>query len=1756
MARKTKLTDPDQLDLFSFKELYVEIIRDLPDSTKQDIISTIDAGINPSAVLGTEGVDGVGRTNEQSPSGRETHENDSSGIHPSISGDTSENDFGGYEGINSDVSERDAGIGSSIPDGSVKHPVSSVGGTGIQGAEGEIRVGEVSSPSSLESNGVDGGSELSDEDPIIVFVDPYKEPPKPSYWHAPEGFQLPVDISKRAEANNTALALLMDLAQNDRSPNADEKVILAQYTGCNGLTGPAAARFNPATLISRFPHPEIKGSEPWRHSSLYWNSTARSEAISQLTEKHIPEGGNVFLPYCSTPGITGLIDSKVLKKSTLTFHSSDPYAVQIFKLLNKNADARSGKLDASLLLPNFYHMTFMFDTPPVEEWGTKGFSSAIAELSECSVARGVGVWATNPHGLMGSGFSETTVSFRDNVIAYHRQFDLHSDLALQRVGGGGTAQHVLFHTKRTETALTPCPYLERTAPLGNEGLKPVAAAIDGSSSDWPLDIELASRRIPSIVFKPSYRVEKTASVSISDRLKNQPVDSYFINETNDEVYHNLAGEITKITFANAATAARCRSLVQMKDLCLKLVDRETSKNPEVFLQTRQELNEIYDKFRSRFGVISNSENIDLFKNNSDGMILLSLERFDDKTETYKKDEIFNASPLPSVQEVKPKTPQEALRLCFKEYGMVDFAKIGEMLRIPEDVAKGALIDEVFLNPKNEKWEPAWIYLSGNLGEKIRIARSHSLIDPVFENNVKHLSLAMPAPLPIQEITFALNTPWIPEEDIKEFADFTFKCPVNLERLYGSWRLHTSKRLDASAAQKTYGTKERSGIQNFRACLKGTTPTIYIEQEGATRIVDEGASLLAAEKIRQINEAFVGWVHGNPVRSEKLAKIFNETVNCFRSHKPDPSMLTLHGMSPMFNPDPHQLNAVAKGVINPSLMVYHFTGAGKTFVEVAIANERIKLGMNQKIAMVVPNAVLYQTVGEMKRLFPSLNILMVGRKDVTGEALNTTLTRVATARNCFVVTSFECFKDIPQDKNDLVFPMRIELANLQAELESAETKTEQRPILTKIKREEANIETIMNRVQKESPFTFRQLGFDGMMADEAHILRNLKTSGPSGTSTKGADRSEDFLEKANILKNENPNFFIGMSTATMLNRSITEIYNFQRYLQPEVLAAAKIETFHSWLAVFAKTTPMVDVDQLGSIRIKEKYVIANAPELRGMTDLFCDTVMESDVDYIKRPKYENDKPETVTCPRSEAQVDYFENNILSRIEAIREGKVSRKEDNHLKLYTDSLRAGVDLRLIDENATFDPEGKLSIAAGNIVKVLNETSNTKGTQLVFCNSFEAKNEDKSVRFNVFDELKRLIIEKGVPANQVASIYDFSDQKSLTQAYEDFKIGKLRVLMGHRTKLGVGMNLQNKVVADHHIDLPFNPSEHIQACGRARRRGNENDTIRSFIYLTEFSGEAMQASMLANKTRSFENFHKIGRGERTLDDFDETQVNLTELKAEVLGDSRHIDLVVLRNKIDRLKSQAVALSQLDNDTKRSITLKEERIQYLQSGLKSSEKDSETFAVGTKSDEPIIIEGQICADWTQAAAALKEVRKVRAGIGGEVLIGEFYGFKMYHANDPAPTGYSKSFYGMRERVKLRGEREYAVDPEQLTSNDETIRRLHLVVSSLPSEVEAMKLNISSYERDLENQKKDINRVGEIQLEIRGLEKEHALLFHDIEANPPVRNTRKRMGGVTVEVRDLPPNVAKAESIVGSDGIDEKNKTTSTAGSRTDTVVA
>ena len=228
MARKTKLTDPDQLDLFSFKELYVEIIRDLPDSTKQDIISTIDAGINPSAVLGTEGVDGVGRTNEQSPSGRETHENDSSGIHPSISGDTSENDFGGYEGINSDVSERDAGIGSSIPDGSVKHPVSSVGGTGIQGAEGEIRVGEVSSPSSLESNGVDGGSELSDEDPIIVFVDPYKEPPKPSYWHAPEGFQLPVDISKRAEANNTALALLMDLAQNDRSPNADEKVILLE----------------------------------------------------------------------------------------------------------------------------------------------------------------------------------------------------------------------------------------------------------------------------------------------------------------------------------------------------------------------------------------------------------------------------------------------------------------------------------------------------------------------------------------------------------------------------------------------------------------------------------------------------------------------------------------------------------------------------------------------------------------------------------------------------------------------------------------------------------------------------------------------------------------------------------------------------------------------------------------------------------------------------------------------------------------------------------------------------------------------------------------------------------------------------------------------------------------------------------------------------------------------------------------------------------------------------------------------------------------------------------------------------------------------------------------------------------------------------------------------------------------------------------------------------------------------------------------
>ena len=1665
------------------------------------------------------------------------NENNTLMVYPNPHANSGTDVTGEPPAINSDGSERDSGESLKGTDGTVSQDLPD---------ETFVTIEKGSEP--ISSDPSEQGVNM--EYQFAVFASAPKPKNDRKYWRVPSEieFSIPLKEDDRKNANFVALEILSEIRKEGRKATSAEKVALAKYTGWSNIF-----------VTSEDLQKKCKLAEPMKLLTKGCLSTVNeisNKSVIEMIDRHAPNGCRMLLACCDTPGIIALFPKKFTEKANVTFHSTDPYSKLIAEQLTENVDVRDGSVANLSLVDNYYDLSFVLHTPRYA--GAHGYYSHLEdgwgkfEEKENKEAVFAGMThllnSVKAGGLMyaqlpGAGFMDYTSHYRDtfNPLASRNDFHQNNKIcaALRynepenwqtNSGYNGVIQRsykkeaspdgcldMLFIEKRIEPDYSVSPYREtQSVSIGTSyyDRRSVTRNSWMAEPDRKLDtldfeeVKTDLMALPPTVFSPSALI---VNPTMPTEDNNVPIGSYFIKE--NKVHQNFLGEIREVVFTGKFAENIAKSLISLKDKALNLLNMRSAGDKEAYELLQKEVEAEYDEYVNNYGTISDGNNIDLFANTGDEALLLALEQYDDVEKKVLKSSIFTEPYVPSIADKAPETPKEAMEIIYRKSGFVNLDEIGGLMGISAEAALASLNGEIFLDPDKRQYVPKSLYLSGNVVEKLYEARKHSSIEPEFLDNVKALELIIPSQVQIEDIHLQPSAPWIPEEELEDFAKFIFGHKPDMQKMFGKWRVRATKWVtDSEANKNSFATADRSGLDIFRASINGGSVRVFKPGPDGVDVADEGGTLLAGEKVRQIEDAFSTWVRGDADRAARFANYYNSKVNCFKAYEPSPELLQLKGLNPGFKPDPHQLKAVARGVNNQSICINHFTGAGKTFVQAAIINERLNLAKNDKITMVVPKATLYQSAGEIKRLFPNMNILVLGRKDMNGDNYVNMITRVKAAHKTLVITTYECFQDLPVAHDDLLKPINVELAQATSEFNAAMSKKDKAPWASQMKKLEKKRDDIVKREMKPSPFTFTQLGIDGVVADEAHMLRNLKSDGPSGVGTDGNDRTQDFFEKSNLIREKCNNFFLGFSTATLLNRSITEIYNYQRYLQPEVLQSAGITTFRHWLGVFAQTTPSVAINLKGELYIKDTHRIMNAPELRSMMDGFVDTVLESDVPNVKRPEYAGGKPKVVVCTQDGGQEAFFE-SILQRIDKVEQKKVTTKEDNHLKICHDAIRGSIDLRLENPDSPENPDGKVVVASKNIAKIHREYAHVKGTQLIFCDNFALHDECGDEKFNVFKAVKAKLIEEGVPEDEIASVYDFKNQKTLASAYDKFRAGKIRILMGSRSKMGVGMNLQDRVIADHFLDLPWNPSEQIQAEGRGRRRGNLNDYLYSFKYITERSGEAKQASILETKMRSFNDLYRVGRGDRVLEDIDEATNNLTELKAEVLGDQRLIDLTILRSKIDTITHKNKAMAREHHRNVMSVGSIVFDIGMIQKRLQKYETDGARFLDGKASSNPIMIMGGHYEKWEDAGERLFKIAMTLRD-DEPVECGTFFGFRMEARKDRISGS---------QKITLLGEGNYDFQVGSYKSFSGLVKSMYGVVRGIADhDVSKEKAEIVELQRRLEFVNKAIIDFKTFDSQIGGLQTEYNAMFKDIQENP----YKKRKKGSALESISLPSTVS------------------------------
>lgn len=1109
---------------------------------------------------------------------------------------------------------------------------------------------------------------------------------------------------------------------------------------------------------------------------------------------------------------------------------------------------------------------------------------------------------------------------------------------------------------------------------------------------------------------------------------------------------------------------------------------------------QQILNTIYDEYVSKYGIVSAKQNALAFRDDSDYPLLCSLEDIDEDGSVRKADMFTRQTIRPRIEITEVDTAMEALAVSLNEKGQVDLNYMTSIYDSTPDSLISELRGQIFLNPEKETqsifdgWETADEYLSGNVRRKLKVAQLHAeKVPEIYSGNVIALENVQPKDLDASEIDVKLGATWVEAATYEQFIYELLRTPfyyqndrsgssyhsnrsinVSYNNYTGSWCIE-NKSLDYNsiATTQTYGTKRMDAYTIIEETLNLRSVTVKdkVEDENGNEkyVLNKNETIAARAKQDQIKEEFKSWIFKDAERRKTHVDYYNTNFNNIRLREYDGSHLTFPGMNPDILLKPHQINAIARIIYGGNTLLAHCVGAGKTFEMIASCMELKRLGFAKKSIFVVPNHLTEQTGAEFLRLYPSANILVATKKDFERQNRRKFVSKIATGDYDAIIIGHSSFEKIPISKERQESMLNNQISEITYAIKDAKQQRGENWNIKQMEKFKKNLEAelkrLMDESRKDDVIDFEQLGIDCMYVDEAHYYKNCavfsKMRNVAGISNTRAKKSMDMLLKCQYINEINDGRGVVFATGTPISNSMTEMFVMQRYLQNHELHLRNLQHFDSWAAMFGEVISSLELAPEGNgYRFRSRFAkFNNLPELMGLFKNVAD-IQTADMLMLPIPKLKYDKYTLVASEPSEFALEEIA-DYGERAVRIRNGQVDPSVDNMLRITTEARLLGTDPRLIDPNAYDDPNSKLNRCVDNIYQQYIDSTEVKGTQIVFC---DVGTPNSDGRFSIYDDAKQKLIARGITADEICFIHDAHNEVQREKIFSQMRSGEKRIIIGSTAKMGTGTNIQTRLVALHHLDCPYRPSDIEQREGRILRQGNKSEVVEIFRYVTKNTFDSYLWQIVEQKQRFISQVMTSKSVARSCDDVDETVLSFAEVKALATGNPLIREKMDLDNEISRLQVLKSAYNNQRYSLEDSFTFYYPKcISETEKALECLIKDIQIRDMHKSQEFSIILNGKIYDEREKAGSLIQsmfgEVVKQK-----QMSIGNFHGFDLLLKYEQ---------FGSRFGLILHGNTKHEI--ELGDSPHGNMVRLENALDGLERKVESYENKLSEYVKNMED---------------------------------------------------------------------------------------
>ena len=1518
--------------------------------------------------------------------------------------------------------------------------------------------------------------------------------------------------------NIDAIQTLKAIESEQRLATADEQEVLSRYVGWGGC----ADAFDEAKENWRSEYAELKDLlteeeyESARASVLnaHYTSPAVIKAIYKAIENMGFRTGNILEPSCGIGNFFGLLPES-MAGSKLYGIELDSITGHIAKQLYQNANIAIQGYEETALPDSFFDVAI--GNVPFGDYGVadKRYDKNHFLIHDYFIAKTLD--KVRPGGIIAFVTSSGTMDKKNPSVRKYiaQRADLLGAVRLPNNAflanaGTGVVADILFLQKRdrpieiepdwVHLGKTDGKFIINQYFVNNPGMilgelseentqygkqavtvKPIAGA------ELPEQLSDAIANIHAKITEPEQFEE--AEENIGESIPADPnVRNFSFTVVDGDIYYRENSVMHKVELSVTAEN-RIKGMVKIRDCTRKLIEYQLEGySDDLIRQEQQTLNRLYDDFTSQYDLLNSRANNTAFSDDSSYCLLCSLEVLDENGALVRKADMFSKRTIRQQEPVTScDTAADALAVSLSEKAKVDLQYMGKLTGKTEEQLTEDLAGIIFFNPSSEQYETADEYLSGDVRWKLRLLKE--IDNPKYAANMEALEKVQPNDLTASEIDVRLGATWIPPEDIQRFVIellkpayyASSKIKVHYSRLTAQWSV-SGKTSDYGnvTANVTYGTKRINAYKIIEETLNlkdvRIFDTVYDESSSEKRILNRNETVLAQQKQQLIKGAFRDWLWKDPDRRDRLTTLYNMRFNSIRPREYDGSHIRFVGMNPEITLRPHQVNAAARVIYGGNTLLAHVVGAGKTFTMAASAMESKRLGLCQKSLFVVPNHLTEQWAAEFLQLYPSANILVATKKDFETRNRKKFCSRIATGDYDAVIIGHSQFEKIPMSLERQRAILQTQLDEIIDGISEAKRENAERFTIKQMEKSRRSIKLKLDKLndqtRKDDVVTFEELGVDRLFVDEAHSFKNLflytKMRNVAGLSQTEALKSSDLFMKCRYMDELTDNRGIVFATGTPISNSMTEMYTMQRYLQYDTLRSQGLQHFDAWASTFGETITAIELAPEGTgYRAKTRFArFYNLPELISMFKQVADV---QTADMLKLPVPEAEYHNEVIKP-SKFQTDMVA-SFSERAEKVRNGMVDATVDNMLKITNDGRKLALDQRLTDELLPDDPESKVNTCLDNIHRIWEASKEQKSTQLVFCDLSTPHGDGK---FNVYDDLKAKLVRMGVPETEITFIHDAKTEAQKAALFTNVRSGNVRILLGSTAKMGAGTNVQKRLIAEHHLDIPWRPSDIEQREGRILRQGNENSKVDIFRYVTENTFDSYMWQTIESKQKFISQIMTSKSPVRSCEDVDETALSYAEIKALATGNPyirEKMDLEIEVSRLKLVKANYLSQKYMLEDSLLKHYPKE--IRLTQERINGYEADIALYERYKSEDFPgMLLYGTHYEEKKEAGTAILEACKAMTSPEPKE-VGSYRGFTLLLSYDIV----AKVF-----RMTLRGELSHTVElGSDIHGN---IQRMENVLESLPSRLSACEKALATLKEQMENAKAEVEKPFEQEQEL------------------------------------------------------------------------